>query len=243
MRMQPRISFSVDSLLGRKTTRGDGDNAVGDRGEVSKMTILTELDRNDNQLPAASIPPLLLAAVRGQNLNGGEDDHRRRRHSWREEEEEAETRFPLSEVFRQSEAMERKLAENTSPLNDSADCIKEEEESDTELCVDGDEEDEDGGGMYEDEDDDPDDCSPRGRPSASGRLHPVMPTPLLGRPHPLSGLPAGLLRPPWGHPPAGHLSLPFGSSLFDKGTYIFNILVESQSFTVLMESNFVIDKS
>ncbi len=221
MRMQPRISFSVDSLLGRKTTRGDGDG-----GEVSKMTMLTELDRNDNQLStrelpaaAASVPPLLLAAVRSHNINHGGEGGRRRQNSWKEEEEGAETRLPLSEVFRQPEARGERLP---TTMNDSVDCIKEEEEeeeeeSEGELCVDGDEE-EGGGGIYEDEDEDPDDCSsPRQSP---GRLHPVMPTPLMGRPHhPLSGLPAGLLRPPpWGHPPPGHLALPsFGSSLFDKG--------------------------
>jgi len=222
--MQPRISFSVDSLLGRKTTRGDGDSG----GEVSKMTMLTELDRNDNQLshtrelPAAvaSVPPLLLAAVRSHHTNHGGEGDRRRQNSWREEEEEegAETRLPLSEVFRQPETRGERIP---TTMNDSVDCIKEEEEeeeeeSEGELCVDGDEE-EGGGGIYEDEDEDPDDCSsPRQSP---GRLHPVMPTPLMGRPpHPLSGLPPGLLRPPpWGHPPSGHLALPFGSSLFDKG--------------------------
>ncbi len=242
MRMQPRISFSVDSLLGRKTTRGDGD------GDVSKMTMLTELDRNDNQLShtrelpaaaAASVPPLLLAAVRSHNINhGGEGDHRRRQNSWRDEEEEgAETRFPLSEVFRQPEARGERIP---MTMNDSVDCIKqeeeeeEEEESEGELCVDGDEGDEEeggggGGGIYEDEDEDPDDCSsPRQSP---GRLHPVMPTPLMGRPpHPLSGLPPGLLRPPpWGHPPTGHLALPFGSSLFDKGILLISIIIIVQS--------------
>ncbi len=236
--MQPRISFSVDSLLGRKTTRGDGDGG----GDVSKMTMLTELDRNDNQvstreLPAAaaSVPPLLLAAVRSHHTNHGGAGDRRRQNSWRgddEEEEEgaAETRFPLSEVlFRQPEARGERIP-TTPLLNDSVDCIKEEEEeeeSEGELCVDGDEEEGDeeggGGGIYEDEDEDPDDCSPRQSP---GRLHPVMPTPLMGRPHPLSGLPAGLLRPPpWGHPPPGHLALPFGSSLFDKGILLILFII------------------
>ena len=239
--MQPRISFSVDSLLGRKTTSSSsGDSS--DPGDI-KLRLLTataaaaftDLDRNDNQRQVFSRePPITTIVPRGDcgDNNADDDNEEGRRNSWDALRRGTSDgpRLPLLEMFRhhhhpqQQQQQHNNLANGS--LNDSAgECIKEEEEeeeeeeegSDAELCVDGDEEEEEG---YEEDHDDPD---PRGEdslsPPSTGRLHPVMPTPLLGRPqhpHPLAGLHPGLLRPPWGGH-GGHLSLPFGSSLFDNG--------------------------
>ena len=152
MKMQPRISFSVDSLLGRKTTETD-------------------------------IKPRILHSAFTE-LEDTQEDRRAEEDRRRDEEDRR----------RAEDDMRRRMEDK----DESKDDIKEETESEDDLCVD-------------DEDEDENQTS---SPSPPIHPHPIMPTPLLGRG--MHGL-ANLLRPGW----PGHL--PFANqSLFDKGDSTFH---------------------